>query len=69
MAAISNALLLAFDESGIGSMTISIQMALAWVLGGGGSNMVVNWTRMELSNNRQPAARAKHIEIKNKYVR
>jgi hypothetical protein len=29
MAAILNALLLAFDESGIGSMTISIQMALA----------------------------------------
>jgi hypothetical protein len=29
MAAISDALLLAFDESGIGSMTISIQMALA----------------------------------------
>jgi hypothetical protein len=29
MAAILNALLLAFDESGIGSMTISIRMALA----------------------------------------
>jgi hypothetical protein len=29
MAAISNALLHAFDESGIGSMTVSIQMALA----------------------------------------
>ncbi len=42
IAAILNALLLAFDESGIGSMTISIQMASAWVPGGGGSNMVVN---------------------------
>jgi hypothetical protein len=29
MAAVSNALALAFDESGIGSMTISIRMALA----------------------------------------
>jgi hypothetical protein len=29
MAAILNALLLAFDESGIGSMAISIQMASA----------------------------------------
>jgi hypothetical protein len=29
MATILNALLLAFDESGIGSMTISIQMASA----------------------------------------
>jgi hypothetical protein len=29
MAAISNALSLVFDESGIGSMTISIQMASA----------------------------------------
>jgi hypothetical protein len=29
MAAISNALLLAFNESGIGSMTISLQIALA----------------------------------------
>jgi hypothetical protein len=29
MAAILNALLLAFDESGIGSMTISIRMASA----------------------------------------
>jgi hypothetical protein len=60
MAAILNALLLAFDESGIGSMTISIRMASAWVFGGGGSNMVVNWTRTELLNARQPAAKAKH---------
>jgi hypothetical protein len=60
MAAISNALSIAFNESGIGSMTISIRMASAWVPGGGGSNMVVNWMRTELSNARQPAARAKH---------
>ncbi len=60
MAAILNALSLAFDKSGIGSMTISIWTALAWVPGGGGSNMVVNWMQTELSNACQLVARAKH---------
>ncbi len=64
MATILNALLLAFDESGIGSMTISIQMASAWVPGGGGFNMEVNWTRTELSNACQPAAREKYKDQK-----
>jgi hypothetical protein len=63
MATILNALLLAFDESGISSMTISIQMASAWVPGGGGSNMVVNLLITELLNARQPAARAKHRDL------
>ena len=50
MAAIFNPLSLAtFDKSGICGMTISTRMALKWFPVGGGSNVVVNWMRMELS--------------------